>query len=59
MKSITDMFIEVSTRFFTNLNWVDLGERAANSMVRQVDFGMALQLIEGMLIWDLSANHSC
>ena len=54
MESITDMFLEGSPRIFTNLNRVDLVERAANSVVWKEVLRRALQLIHVLLVPDLA-----
>ena len=50
------MFFEGRLRISTYLNGVDLGERSANSVVRQVILQMALQLIERLLGSDLTGS---
>ena len=49
MKSIIDMFFVDSPIIITNLNRVDLVERAANSMARKAVLRMALRVIHVML----------
>ena len=47
------MFFEGSPRTFTNLNRVDLVERAANSVIRKEVLRRALQLIHELFVPDL------
>ena len=56
MKLITDMLFEGCTKISTNLDRVDLLEHAANSVLWQVVFGRALQLIGVLLVSDLSRS---
>ena len=57
IKSITDVFFEDSPRIFTNLNCIDVVERAAaNSVVRWLLLCRALQLSEILLVPDLTRS---